>query len=176
MKWLLFVGVWVVGCADPAPPSVSGEGADRPPVVSQGSGGSGGFGGTDGGTDAGIDGGDAKGACDNESDIDAIESAGRLRDVARNCGLINCANFVGNSSGYESCVSGCVAFSAPTLSSECSACYASAERCSHDWFCRGPCQNDTCSTTCLECLNGADCLLDFEECRGLPGDGCAGTP
>lgn len=156
------------GCTDNAPPTVPGGPGSG---IGEG-GGTGGAPGVDGGVDAGVDGGEPSGACENESDTDAIESAGGVRDIARNCGLILCANFVGNSSGYESCVGACVANTVQGLSSECAACYGGIERCSLDAFCRQRCQNDTCSMTCLECLNGGDCVTEFEECRGFRGDGC----
>ena len=173
MKWLLVLSLCVVGCTnETAPPTVGGSG--NPSVPGQGiGGGSRGTGGADGGTDAGTDGGERGGACDNGSDLDAIEGAGDgPRNIARDCGLIACANWVGNGPGYESCVSTCVADELAGLSPECAACYGGLERCSHDAFCRSQCQNNTCSATCLSCMNGADCILDLEECRGLPGDGC----
>ncbi len=177
MKWLLVLSLCVVGCSnETAPPTVGGNGNRTPPGQGIG-GGSGGTGGADGGTDAGADGGEPRGACDNGSDLDALEGTGdRPRDIARDCGLIECANWVGNGPGYESCVSTCVADAVAGLSPECIACYGGLERCSLDSFCRSQCQNNTCSTTCLGCMNGAGCLLDLEECRGLPGDGCPDPP
>jgi hypothetical protein len=174
VKWVVCCLLCVVGCTEEVPPTVSGEGNDgvtigRPP----GTGGSGGSPGADGGTDAEVDGGEPGGACNNESDLGAIEGANdRLRDIARDCGVFLCVNLVGNGELYGNCVSTCVQNSVQGLSFECAACYGDLERCGHDAFCRARCQNNTCSTACLECLSGADCFLEFESCRGLPGNGC----
>lgn len=129
--------------------------------------------GLDGGLDAGLDDAGPKGACDNESDLGALESAGdSLRNIARDCGQFSCVNNIGNSVLYEDCVTRCVANSVQGLSTDCAGCYGGVERCGHDAFCRTRCQSDTCSVQCLDCLNGADCITEFEACRGLPGDAC----
>ncbi|MGB5694867.1 MAG: hypothetical protein WBM46_04370 [Polyangiales bacterium] len=172
MRSFLFLALLVVGCAEETFPGAPGGGNGRPPLVGIG-GGPGGSGGSDGGVDAGPDGGDFKGACDNGADLDAIENAGdRIRNLAQDCGLFSCINLIGIGQQYANCVSGCVESSVQGLSAECAACYGSAEQCGVAAFCGARCQSNTCSTDCLDCLESAGCLLDLEECRGLPGDGC----
>ncbi len=86
MKWLVVLCLCVAACADDAPPTVPGNGTPIPP--STGTGGSGGAGGLGGIGGAGGVGGGALGACDNESDLDALEGVGdTVRDIARTCGL-----------------------------------------------------------------------------------------
>jgi len=106
--------------------------------------------------------------------IDSAEDS--LRNIARDCAQPNlpgnCANLVGNGELYGDCISTCVENRVEGLSSECAGCYGDAERCSHDSFCISRCRLNTCSTPCLECLNGADCILELEECSGIPDDTC----
>jgi len=172
------VGIFVVGCSDPSTaPAVAGGGGDLPitgirPGGSGGSAGAGGIGGGAGGSET-------LGACDNGSDLDAIESAGEsLRDIARDCGLPNnpeftCANLIIiNGPQYGDCIGECVEDRVPDLSSECAACYGGVEQCGLNAFCRTQCQLNTCGVRCLDCLENAGCIEEYEECRGLPGDGC----
>ena len=174
MKWLLFLSLCVVGCASEAPPTVPGSGTPIPPAM--GGGGSGGAGGAGGAGGEGGVGGGSKGACDNESDLDAIDGAeDTLRNIARDCGSFECAIFFGNGFAYESCVNICVKDYIPELSTNCAACYGGPERCSHDSLCTLRSRNDTCSTMCLDCMNLAGCITELEECSGLPGDGCPDT-
>jgi hypothetical protein len=136
-------------------------------------GGAGGIGGGGGGV-----GGAGIGACDNESDLEALEGADSSpRDIARDCGrMFECANAIGITGRYGDCVSDCVEETVDGLSTECSSCYGALERCGLEAFCRPQCQVNTCSTLCLDCLNRADCIEEFEDCRGLPGDGCPDSP
>lgn len=174
MTWLLAIGILLAGCGD-APPATVGGGAGNAPIGSVpepgSSGGSGGAGGAGGDPES-------RGACDNASDVDAIEAAGRaLRDVARDCGLPNnmssfCASLIGTGGMYEECISDCVEGSVPGLSTDCSGCYGALERCGLASLCRTQCQLNNCSTLCLDCLNRAGCIEEYEACRGLPGDGC----
>jgi len=158
-----------VGCAEETAPPASG-GIGKPPGTITGGGGTGGMGGMAG---AGGAGGATNGLCNDESDLDAIEGAGAsLRDIASDCGLTRCANFVGSGPAYEACINNCVESDVVGLSSECATCYGGLERCAYDGFCFESCRFDTCSTFCIDCLAAADCILEFEECRGLPGDGC----
>ena len=179
MKWLVVLSVFVVGCANDAPPAVPGTGTPVPP--SMGSGGTGGVGGAGGIGGEGGAGGGALGACDNESDLDALEAAdGAPRDIARDCGLPNnvssfCANLIFNPPLYEECITECVEETVDGLSAECSACYGELERCGLESFCRIQCQLNNCSRSCLDCLDLAGCIEEFEDCRGLPGDGCPDT-
>jgi hypothetical protein len=143
--------------------------------ASGGAGGAGGFGGEGGA------GGGALGACDNDSDLEALEGAGdNVRDIARDCGLPNnvssfCASLIFNALQYEECITECVEETVDGLSTECSACYGELERCGLELFCRTQCQLNNCSRSCLDCLNRAGCIEEFEDCRGLPGDGCPDT-
>ncbi|MGB5503744.1 MAG: hypothetical protein WBM75_15195, partial [Polyangiales bacterium] len=115
-----------------------------------------------------------EGACDNGPDLDAIEGANdTVRNIARNCGLIVCAASIGDSEAYGQCVNVCVAARVPGISTDCADCYGNLESCGLT-PCRFQCQTNTCSILCLDCLNGRSCITDFEACRGIPGDGCAG--
>ena len=175
MKWLLVLSFFVVGCANDAPPSLPGTGTPVPPAM--GTGGNGGTGGAGGIGGEGGAGGGAKGACDNESDLDALQSVdGSPRDIARDCGrTFKCANAIGITGQYGECVSDCVEENIEGLSMDCSACYGDLERCGLESFCRPQCQVNTCSTLCLDCLDLAGCIEEFEDCRGRPGDGCPDT-
>jgi hypothetical protein len=175
MKWLLIFALGLLGCGDDPPPTVS-SGSDRVPSGSSGgTGATGGAGGGGGEAGAGGAGGAApKGACDNGTDLDAIEAASEsIRNIARDCGLFVCAASVGNSNAYGVCVEDCVSDRVPALSTDCAGCYDNLERCGLAALCRFQCQANTCSALCLNCLNGASCITDFEQCRGLPGDSCA---
>lgn len=133
----------------------------------------------DGGTDGAVDGGESTGACDNESDLEALEGVGNdARNIARICGSVNnIPSCVFTIQPYEECVTECVEEEVPGLSTECAACYGALEQCGRASFCQAQqCQFDGCSTLCLNCLNLAGCIEEFEACRGLPGDGCAGAP
>lgn len=179
VKWLIVLSVLVVGCTNDAPPAVPGTGTPVPPGM--GTGGTGGVGGAGGFGGEGGAGGGALGACDNDSDLEALEGAsGNVRDIARDCGLPNnvssfCANLIFNPPLYEECITECVEEAVDGLSTECSACYGELERCGVESFCRTQCQLNTCSTLCLDCLDLAGCIEEFEDCRGLPGDGCPDT-
>ena len=110
MKWLLIFALGLLGCGDDPPPTVS-SGGDRVPTGSSGgTGATGGAGGGGGEAGAGGAGGAApKGACDNGTDLDAIEGASEsIRNIARDCGLFVCAASVGNSNAYGLCVEDCV--------------------------------------------------------------------
>ena len=171
MKWLLLLCLCVAGCGNDAPPTVPGTGTPIPPGM--GTGGTGGAGGAGGIGGEGGAGGGAKGACDNESDLDAMDDAeDTLRDIARDCGAFECAIFFGNGFAYEACLNMCVGDQVPELSPDCAACYVASERCSHDSLCILRCRNDTCSIGCLECMSLAGCIEELEECSGLPGDDC----
>jgi hypothetical protein len=177
MKWLVVLSLCVVGCGNDAPPVIPGSDTPLSPGNIDGTGGAGGGAGGGGGT-GGEDG--SIGACDNEADLGVIEGMdSSLRDVARDCGLPNnvfslCANLIFNGQQYEECIAECIEEEVPGLSTECVACYGALERCGVAQIpsCRTQCQLNTCSTLCLDCLNRVDCISDFEECRGLPGDGC----
>jgi len=176
MRWFLIFALALLGCGDDSPPTVS-SGSNRVPSGSVG--GTGATGGTGGGGGAAGEGGAGgaapKGACDNGADLDAIEAAtDSVRNIARNCGLFVCAASVGNANAYGQCVHDCVNARVPELSPDCAECYGNLERCGLLALCRFQCQANACSTLCLNCLNGASCIADFEECRGIPGDSCAG--
>ena len=163
MKWLVVLSVFVVGCANDAPPAVPGTGTPVPP--SMGSGGTGGVGGA---------GGRAAGACDNVADLQTLASAGSVRDVARDCGVNRCnGSSFPNGNVYETCVTSCIENDVLGLSSECAGCYGAIERCNLDSFCQLRCQLNTCSPMCLSCLNIAGCVEEFETCRGIEGTECA---
>jgi hypothetical protein len=177
MKWLVVLCLCVVGCADDGPPRIPGNGTPIPPGT--GSGGNGGAGGVGGVGGAGGVGGGALGACDNDRDLEASEDVGdNVRDIARICGLPNnpssWCGLIFNLQDYEECINQCVEREVPGLSSECAACYGALERCgvAHMPSCRTPCQQNSCGDSCLTCLEGAGCIENFEDCRGLPGDGC----
>jgi len=132
-----------------------------------------------GGGGAGGVGGGALGACDNDSDLEALEGVDdNPRDIARICGLPNnpssLCGLIFNLQAYEECISECVEEEVPGLSTECATCYGALERCGVAQFpsCRTPCQQNSCGDSCLTCLEEAGCIEDFEDCRGLPGDGC----
>lgn len=171
MEWLLILALGMLGCGDEPPPTIGGNGNGAPVGDTSGRGGSGGEGG--GGGEGGAE---TKGACDNGSDLDAIEGAsGGLRNIARDCGRsFDCAPDLGSSNAYGECVSDCVEGSVAGLSMNCASCYGDLEGCGFAASCRPLCLINTCSPQCLNCLNDADCITAFEDCRGLPGDGCAG--
>jgi hypothetical protein len=172
VKWLLILSLCVVGCAD-GPPSVNGGPGSGVGSGSGGSGGSGGEGGGGGLGGIGGGGGQAPGACDNPSDLDAIENAdGSLRNIARDCGSFTCGPKVQNPAEYESCVNICIDEQVQGLSTECTACYGAAERCSLESPCRLVCQNLSCSFVCLNCLDTGNCIQDLEECSGIPDNTC----
>jgi len=177
MKWLVVLFICAVGCGDDAPPTIPGSGTPIPPSNVGGTGGVGGAGGSGG---AGGVGGGSVGACDNESDLDAIEGAGdSVRNIARICGLPNnmswfCSSLVFRGPQYEECITECVYDEVPGLSPECAACYGALERCGVAQLpsCLIPCQQNICTPLCLDCLEGGGCIEEFKDCRGLPGDGC----
>jgi hypothetical protein len=175
MRWGLLFLLCVAGCVEEQPPFPGGPvgpGTDPgvivggPPVTDAG---------MDGAVDGGEDGGEPLGACDNESDLEALDaSIDDGRDIARICGwpnndtLLLCLSL----RPYDQCITECVADEIPDLSVECAACYGALERCGLQSFCQARCQFNGCTTQCLDCLNNAGCLEEYEECRGVPGDGC----
>jgi hypothetical protein len=174
MKWALILSLCFVGCTESAPPAVTGsypgagvggavDGPGGSPVV-------------DGGADAEVDGGEPQGACDSESDLEALESD-NVRDAARICGLPNVPPFcLVTGQPYDECIAECVEDRVSGLSTECATCYGKLERCGVDSLCGGQCQFDACRMPCFDCLNVAGCIGDFEDCRGLLGDGCPAPP
>lgn len=162
----------VTACGNDRVP-VLGESGPAPNVVSRGvAPGNGGTGGAlDGGVDGGADSGVDAGACDNRADLVAI-AATNLNAVTTFCTGFVCFNTLGNFLAYEQCVNACVEENVSGLSSNCADCYGGVARCGLDAFCFGVCQFNTCGLQCLNCLSFAGCLTEFEECRGLPGDGC----
>lgn len=165
----LMVALMLVGCGGEGSPWSPGGITNIPGTITGGGGtsGTGGMGG------AGGSGGGASGACDNPSDLDAIEGAApSIRDIARNCGLTSCALFVLNGPAYQICVDACVGSSVEGLSTPCARCYGALERCGRDALCFESCSLNTCSSFCTDCLAAAGCITEFEECRGLPGDDC----
>lgn len=134
-----------------------------------------GQGGAGGASDGGIDGGIEAGACENPLDLDALAAA-KVSSVTTSCTGLVCLNTLGNLLLHQQCVSNCVERNIPGLSSECSACYGDLAGCALDAFCYSVCQFNTCGLQCLNCLSSADCLTEFEACRGIPGDGCDGAP
>ena len=176
MKWLLILALGVLGCGDEPVPTFGGGGGTVPPGKIPGDGGAGGAGGA-----GGVGGVEPKGACDNASDLGAIETAGgSIRDVASDCGsLLNpssCSSLILNAPRYEQCITDCVEAEVPGLSTECASCYGALEGCGVQQIpsCWTSCQNNTCSDLCLNCLTDAGCIEGYETCRGLPGDGCPG--
>jgi len=162
----------VTACGNDSLPAL-GEGGPVRNVdsrsVDSGQGGTGGE--LDGGVDGGLDGGVDAGACDNPADLDAI-TATNLNTVMTFCTGLACLNTIGDSLPYEQCVNACVAQNVPGLSFECTDCYGGVARCGLDAFCLSVCQFNTCGLQCLNCLDFAGCLTEFEECRGIPGNGC----
>ena len=173
MKWLLIFALGLFGCGDDPPPTISGGGERVPSGSSGGTGATGGAGGAGGaGGVGGVGGAVPKGACDNGTDLGAIEGAS-VRNIARDCGVFVCATSIGNSLAYGQCVDDCVNARVTGISTDCANCYGNLERCGLVALCRFQCQANTCSALCLNCLNGASCITEFEQCRGLPGDSCA---
>jgi hypothetical protein len=164
----------LAACGGEGPPASPG-GIGKPPGPITGGGGNGGTGGVGGTGGTGGTGGGANGACDDMSDLDAIEgSEPSVRDIARNCGITECALFALNGPAYQICVDACVESNVEGLSTQCARCYGALERCGRDAICFESCSLNTCSVFCLDCLEAAGCISGFEECRGLPGDGCSG--
>ena len=174
MKWALVLSLCFVGCTESAPPTVTGSEPGSGVGVAMDD--PGGSPVADGGADAEVDGGEPEGACDNESDVEALDSE-NVRDVARVCGLPNLPPFcLVNAQPYDECIAECAEDRVPGLSTECATCYGTLEQCGLDSSCGGQCQFDACRTPCFDCLNLAGCIEDFEDCRGLPGDGCPDPP
>ncbi|KPK14791.1 MAG: hypothetical protein AMJ62_11865 [Myxococcales bacterium SG8_38] len=172
---LVLPSLSVSACASNEPPTVSGGGNGLPPTGTIRDGGSNDAdGGADAGMDAAVDGGEPIGACNNQDDLAVIEDGTRLRDATRYCSFVFCAGLAGDGvfSRFSRCVTSCITMTVPELSSECAACYGNIESCGEEAFCRGRCQNNFCAPLCLECLNEAGCVSEFEACRGLPGSGC----
>jgi hypothetical protein len=177
VKWLVMLMLMLAACGGERPPASPG-GIGKPPgpiTGGGGNGGTGGVGGTGGTGGMGGAGGVSNGACDNRSDLDVIVGAGTsVRVVARDCGLtVLCADAVGSGPAYEVCVTNCVERDVDGLSSECADCYGALERCSYAGFCFESCRLEACGAVCNNCLETAGCLSEFEDCRGLPGDGCS---
>lgn len=173
-SWIPTLVLLVSACASDSLPVVGGGAPQRSihtRVLVPGQGGTGGA--QDGGIDGGHDGGVDAGACDNLPDLDAIAST-NLNAVMTSCTGLVCLNALLDPLRYEECVTGCVEFNVPTMSSECAACYGGVARCGFDAFCLGVCQFNTCGLQCLNCLNFTGCLAEFEDCRGIPGDSCEG--
>ncbi len=133
----------------------------------------------DGGPDGGPDGGEPQGACDNESDLEALDGiGGNVREVARICRApdnpFSVCGLISVSQLYEECVGECVEDSIPGLSVECASCEGALERCGPLAVpsCVSPCLFNGCSTLCLDCLSRAGCIEEYEDCRGIPGPGC----
>lgn len=179
MKRLLILAVGVLvlvlGCADDTVPTAPGIGGPTPPGGFGGSGGSAGTGGTGGDGGAGGE-PEPRGACDNSTDLAAIEAAAQnLRDIASACGAsLQCGSTTGISEQYGECVTDCVEVGVDGLSTECASCYGDLERCGLESFCRPQCQVNTCGTLCNDCLYNAGCIDEYERCRGLPGNSCSG--
>jgi|GEM_PF-2053353 len=174
MKRLLLTLVLVIGCADPIAPPPPGGSSGIPPLV--GTGNTGGSPPVDAGIDAGRDASVSRGACDNAGDLDAINSSGNTRDISRGCSQIICIAYsVGDLAQYEQCINDCVENGVQGVSADCAACYGLVERCTIEQSCSEACVGDTCNTVCSDCLDSAGCTAEFEDCRGLPGDGCT-TP
>lgn len=125
-----------------------------------------------GGSGAGGPSGEPVGACDNDSDLQVLASAGGVRDVARDCGILRCSGAIGDTNVYEACVEACIENDVQGISTECAGCYGEMERCGFESFCQLRCQSNTCSPMCLSCLNDAGCTEEFEACRGLTGSEC----
>lgn len=177
MKPGLLALLLILGCTDPSTPSAPGGSSGRPPP--SGTGNTGGSGPLDGGVDAGTDAGTSRGACDNATDIAEIEAASSIRNTARACGARDsiCVPTIGDPERFEGCVTDCVQEAIPGLSPECAACYGGLERCSLEGSCLDSCLiDDTCNPACRGCLAIRGCTQEFATCRGLPGDGCPGTP
>ena len=173
MKWVLILGLVVVGCVSEAPGSGSGGPGSGIGSGSGGNGGEGGVGGGGGEGGVGGGGGQGSGACDNESDLGVIESEeDSLRNIARDCGTLRCGPKVLNPAEYETCVNMCIDEAVQGLSTECTACYGAAERCSLESLCRVLCQNASCSFVCLNCLDTGNCIEELEACTGIPDDTC----
>jgi hypothetical protein len=177
MKWLLILALAALGCGDEAPNTFPAGGTVPLAKIPE-TGGSGGGGGDGLGGAGGFE---PRGACDNASDLGAIESASdSVRNIASDCGsLVNissCASLILNAPEYEECITDCVEEDVPGVSAECASCYGALERCGLQQIpsCRVSCQNNTCSDLCLNCLTDEGCIEDYEDCRGLPGNGCPG--
>jgi hypothetical protein len=172
---MLACALFVTACGSDAVPAL-GQSGPIPNIVGRtltpGRGGTGGSG-LNGGVDGGVDGGVGAGACDNPADLDAVAAA-NLNAVTTFCTGLVCLITIGNSPSYEQCVNACVERNVQGLSSECADCYGGVARCGLDAFCLSVCQFNTCGLQCLNCLSFVGCLTEFEECRGLPGDGCDG--
>ena len=135
--------------------------------------GSAGTGGLSGGAGAGGSGGaPVVGACTNSGDAAAIANAGgSLESIGATCAGSTCLGQLGDPDAYASCVSTCIETNVPGLSSDCAGCYGELGGCAVGNLCLA-CASDTCSTTCLDCLNGAECLTRLEECTGIPVEVC----
>ncbi len=167
--WVPACTLFITACGSNPVPALGQSGPIPDIVVRAVTPGQGGTGGS--GLDGGVDGGVGAGACDNPADLDAVAAA-NLNAVTTFCTGLVCLTTIGNSPSYEQCVNECVERNVQGLSSECADCYGGVARCGLNAFCLSVCQFNTCGLQCLNCLSFAGCLTEFEECRGLPGDGC----
>lgn len=114
-------------------------------------------------------------ACDNADDLAAIENAtDTLRNIGGACGSTpECFRFVlleNDPVRFALCVTECVQAEVG-ISTECATCFGDVAGCGVENGCLG-CENDSCSASCLGCLNGGACLDALDACTGIPAEEC----
>lgn len=137
-----------------------------------GGGGSGGTGGTGGSSGSG--GAPPMGACDNASDLGALSGLQptNARQIAADCGAVDCIDLVAMESAFKSCVDDCVEQAVTGLSSECSSCYGDLAWCSGT-SCSTACRSNACTPSCLTCAGYSDCIDSLDACAGRMSIDCA---
>jgi hypothetical protein len=195
---LLAAATTIVACAPSVPPpppngtggsagagGTAGTGGTGGTAGSGGTGGTGGSGGTAGAGGTGGTGGTAGsggtggtgglGACSNQNDIDALTALlpTNARQIAANCGVVDCGRFVADQTDFTTCVSGCVEEDVAGLSSQCSSCYGDFAWCI-GLLCREVCQYNSCVPLCLSCDEDeyAACFEALDACAGRRSVDC----
>jgi hypothetical protein len=144
----------------------------------QGTGGERGTGGGAGATGQGGDGGTGgdgagAGACNKQSDIDALMALlpNNARQVAAECG-VSSQNEIAFEDLFTADVAACVEQDVTGLSSECAVCYGELAFCS-GVTCLPSCRVNACSTDCLSCAGYDTCIDELTQCAGRMSTDCS---
>ncbi|RZV49513.1 MAG: hypothetical protein EX268_18920 [Deltaproteobacteria bacterium] len=113
------------------------------------------------------------GACDNTRDVDALAGLQptNARQIAADCGVVECIDRVTMESAFKACVDACVERRVTGLSTECSSCYGDLAWCSRE-LCLTPCAGDSCTPLCLTCPGYDACTIALDACAGRTSIDC----